>query len=79
MNVPEEFLNPELTDESIMPWGKYRGRKLKDVPASYLLWLYDVAGSPKNTWQKGAMMTSPDLYKYIDKVRDCLELEVEGK
>lgn len=36
-----------LTDESPMPFGKYgprpkgEGRKMKDVPAEYLLWLWD--------------------------------------
>lgn len=23
-----------------MPYGKYEGRQIKDVPADYLLWLY---------------------------------------
>ena len=30
-----------LTDESKMPFGKYAGQKLANVPASYLLWLYN--------------------------------------
>lgn len=30
-----------LTDESLMPWGKYQGDKMINVPASYLIWLYD--------------------------------------
>jgi uncharacterized protein (DUF3820 family) len=29
-----------LNDESLMPWGKFRGKKMIDVPADYLLWLY---------------------------------------
>lgn len=29
-----------LTDESPMPFGKYKGENMEDVPASYLLWLY---------------------------------------
>lgn len=29
-----------LTDNSPMPFGKYRGRKMKEVPASYLDWLH---------------------------------------
>lgn len=31
----------ELTDESPMPFGKYKGQKLEDVPASYLIWLME--------------------------------------
>jgi uncharacterized protein (DUF3820 family) len=30
----------KLDDNSIMPYGKYKGRKLADVPADYLLWMY---------------------------------------
>lgn len=31
----------KLTDESIFPFGKYKGQKLIDVPVSYLIFLYD--------------------------------------
>jgi uncharacterized protein (DUF3820 family) len=31
----------KLTDESIMPWGKYKGYSMENVPASYLIWLYE--------------------------------------
>jgi hypothetical protein len=31
---------PVFNDDSLMPLGRYRGRKLADVPADYLLW-YD--------------------------------------
>ena len=30
-----------MTDESIMSIGKYKGEKMANVPASYLLWLYE--------------------------------------
>lgn len=30
-----------MNDKSIMPWGKYRGKRMEEVPADYLLWLYD--------------------------------------
>jgi uncharacterized protein (DUF3820 family) len=30
-----------MTDESIMPFGKYKGEKLANVPPDYLIWLYD--------------------------------------
>jgi len=30
-----------LTDESLMPFGKYQGKPMEDVPADYLMWLYD--------------------------------------
>lgn len=30
-----------LTDASLMPYGKHKGTPMEQVPASYLLWLYD--------------------------------------
>lgn len=30
-----------LTDKDAMPWGKYAGVKMANVPASYLLYLYE--------------------------------------
>lgn len=30
-----------LNDDSIMPWGKFKGTKMGNVPAEYLLWLYE--------------------------------------
>ena len=30
-----------LEDNSKMPYGKHVGRKMVDVPASYLLWMYE--------------------------------------
>lgn len=30
-----------LTDDSLMPFGKHKGKRLDQVPASYLLWLWD--------------------------------------
>lgn len=30
-----------MTDQDLMPFGKYKGEKMEDVPASYLLWLRD--------------------------------------
>ena len=30
-----------MTDQDIMPFGKYKGETMEKVPASYLLWLRD--------------------------------------
>jgi uncharacterized protein (DUF3820 family) len=46
-----------------MPFGKYKGRKLADVPARYLLWLYE-----------GEMRDGP-LKRYIDDNIDALRKE----
>jgi uncharacterized protein (DUF3820 family) len=29
-----------LDDESPMPYGKYKGEKMANVPANYLLWMF---------------------------------------
>jgi uncharacterized protein (DUF3820 family) len=31
----------EFTDTTQMPFGKFQGKKMADVPAVYLLWLHD--------------------------------------
>lgn len=30
-----------MTDSSLMPFGRYKGQKLANVPPDYLIWLYD--------------------------------------
>jgi len=32
---------PVLTDESLMPYGQHKDKRMIDVPAKDLLWLYD--------------------------------------
>jgi uncharacterized protein (DUF3820 family) len=32
---------PDLTDDDLMPSGKHKGEKMQNVPASYLLYVYD--------------------------------------
>lgn len=46
-----------FTDEDLMPFGKHRGKRMADVPASYLAWLKDqgcehagVSGYIKDSW-----------------------------
>ena len=31
----------KFTDESLMPFGMYKGRQMADVPAEYLLYIYE--------------------------------------
>lgn len=37
-----------LQDDSPMPWGKYKGIPMQDVPADYLHWLWHEAGKKNN-------------------------------
>jgi uncharacterized protein (DUF3820 family) len=55
----------KLHDQSIMPFGQHRGKKLEDVPAYYLLWLYH------NHY------IGPDLVEYVEDNLDVLQKEVK--
>lgn len=56
---------PTLKDDSLMPFGKHRGTKMANVPASYLLYIYE------QPWIKG------NLEQYIFENLDVLKKEVE--
>lgn len=56
-----------LTDESLMPFGKFKGQKLIEVPARYLLWLYE------NNKAYG------QLKEYIADNLDALRLEIKNE
>jgi len=49
-----------MNDNSIMPFGMHKGKKLANVPAGYLLWLYN-SGKAKG-----------DLAAYIKENMDVL-------
>jgi uncharacterized protein (DUF3820 family) len=40
--------NQKMTDTSLMPWGKYKGKRLIDIPAGYFIWLWDDWGIQKS-------------------------------
>lgn len=56
----------KLTDQSPMPIGKHRGEKMEDVPARYLLWLWD-----QGVWRE----VDSDLHAYIKESFSALETE----
>ena len=60
-----------LTDESPMPFGKHKGTAMANVPADYLLWMWNKQGSTKpfgEAAQAVKIYTSQNL--------DALKLEV---
>jgi uncharacterized protein (DUF3820 family) len=57
----------EMKDESIMPFGKYKGEKLANIPPDYLLWLFD------NGKCYG------EVRKYIADNLDVLKSEIDYK
>lgn len=55
-----------LTDESPMPFGRYKGKLMANIPASYLLYIYD----------NGLYHTH--VKNYIEENLDALKLEVKN-
>lgn len=65
-----------LDDNGKMPYGKYAGQKMIDVPASYLLWMYDelckMAPNKMSFQQKL-------VFDYVEMNYHALEKEKKGK
>ena len=57
---------PEYTDNSYMPFGKFKGYKMANVPGSYLIWLHGT-GINETLY--------PELKKYIEDNMDVLKKE----
>jgi uncharacterized protein (DUF3820 family) len=55
----------KMTDESILTFGKYKGEKLANVPASYLIFLFE---NDKCNY---------DLKCYIEENEDLLYSEID--
>ena len=58
----------KLSDGSSMPFGKYKGTAMANVPASYIMWVY---GSVSRTY------ASADVLDYIKDNLDALALEAK--
>lgn len=56
-----------ITDDSLMPFGKYQGTKMANVPASYLLWLHD----------QGQVFGA--MKEYLIDNLDALKMEAKGE
>lgn len=55
-----------MTDESLMPWGLHKGKKMANVPDHYLKWLY----------QEGKCWG--EVKKYIEENADVLKIELKN-
>ena len=56
-----------ITDNSSMPFGKYQGQKMANVPPEYLLWIFE---NNKCT---------PTVAKYIAENMNVLKAEINLK
>lgn len=63
-----------LEDDSRMPFGKYKGTQMANVPASYLLWLWEKQGSTKPFGE-----ASQAVQRYILDNLEALRMEVKPK
>lgn len=60
-------MEDKLTDAGIMPYGRYQGWKMIDVPAEYLLWLFENHKCDRR------------VRDYIEDNMSALEMEVKAK
>ena len=59
--------NNKITDESIITFGKHEGKRLIDVPADYLIWIYENNKCPGY------------FRKYIEENMDVLKSQAKQK
>lgn len=64
----------KLTDESHMPFGKYKGEKMANVPASYLKWIYDEWTLPNPRFG----FVNNDVKEYIEENLDVIQEEIKS-
>ena len=55
-----------MNDNSLMPYGKYIGTKMANVPASYLMWLWD------------NNKACAEVREYIKENMDVLKMELKN-
>ena len=54
---------PRITDQDTIPFGKFKGRYLRDLPDWYLVWLYG---------QEWCKKDYPGLFDYVVRNADLL-------
>ena len=64
-----------MEDTDLMPFGKYKGDEMQDVPANYLLWLKDDCNG--KTISDGS--DTQKVLNYIEDNLNVLETEIKRK
>ena len=54
----------KYTDKTPFPYGRYSGKEMQDVPAKYLMWMYD-----------NNKLSQP-IKEYVYENKDVLEIEL---
>lgn len=70
----ENRLEPAFEDTDKMPWGKYKDECLQDVPASYLVWLWNEGTKDWKGSKHDAFKTR--LANYIWNSRNAINQEL---
>lgn len=63
-----------LNDDSIMTFGKHKGKPLKEVPGSWLLW-FERTATPRSIYQIGLMAYIKDNLGGLEEEDDMWEEE----
>lgn len=58
-----------MTDTTIMPFGKYKGKMLGEIPAEYMIWLHDEFLDENGLYRKNGMFAK----ELADYLRENLE------
>lgn len=58
-----------MKDTDLMPFGKHKGKAMVNVPAQYLLWLWE------NIYKEFCNDLSPEVCKYIHSNLQALKIE----
>ncbi len=66
----------EFTDESKMPFGTHKGKKLLDVPDDYLKWVW-LENREQYLNEETMPVTTAALMKYIEDNLDSIEVDDE--
>lgn len=65
-----------LTDESLMPWGKYRDTPLINVPVSYIDWLKTLINTKpplrRGTFERAFLVYCEEMKDALNKERDAI-------
>lgn len=63
-----------LNDESPMPFGKHKGVKMANVPADYLLWVYEQI---KRYAPNKMTLAQKDIKTYVEDNLEVLKSELK--
>lgn len=63
-----------INDDYIFPFGQHKGKKIVNVPASYLLWLFD-----QPDFRKSTVNHNKEIYWYIKENQTLLEKEAKDE